>query len=251
MTTAHASSAPSEIGGAPPPRVIERRARLPGGRAVTGGLLMAVAAVGVFVAYTDATRAPSDAVVVAGRALRIGETLQADDLRVVQGDLPDAVRRTAFDDPSALVGRVVLGPVGRDEIVHRGALTDDRAAGPAHEVALSLPRDQVAVGRLKPGERVDVFVTTDERTTSVVRGAQVVQISDDGGGSLTSGREIMLVVAVPSGDAVAALVHASRVGEVTVVRSTFAEASAEDPLTYTDPSERPDAPADDEDGSAG
>lgn len=242
MTSTHASVAPSEIGGAPPPRVIERRRRLPGGRAVTGGLLMAIAAIGVFVAYADATSAPSVDVVVATRALRIGEMVTADDLRVVQGDLPDAVRRTAFEDPSELIGRVVLGPIGADEVIHGASLTDDRAAAPVHEVAVTLPRDQIAVGRLKPGERVDVFVTTDERTASVVRGAQVVQIADDGDGSLTSAREITLVVAVPTGDAVAALVHALRSGDVTVVRSTLDQASTSDELVYTDPGDGEDEP---------
>ena len=49
-----------------------------------------------------------------------------------------------------------------------------------------------------------------------------MQIGADDDGSLTSERELTIVVAVPSGDAVAALVHALRTGEVTVVRSTFA-----------------------------
>jgi hypothetical protein len=101
-----------------------------------------------------------------------------------------------------------------------------------HEVAITLPGRQIAVGRLKPGERVDVFVTYDERTTSVVRGAQVVQIEAEDSASLTSDREITLVVAVPSDQTVAALVHALRTGDVTVVRSTFADASSADPLVY-------------------
>ena len=103
-----------------------------------------------------------------------------------------------------------------------------------HEVALRLPRGQVAVGRLKEGERVDVFATYDHRTSSVVRGAEVVQIEADDTDSLTSSREITLVVAVPSGDAVAAVVHALRTGDVTVVRSTFTDATTEEPLTFAD-----------------
>ena len=59
-----------------------------------------------------------------------------------------------------------------------------------------------------------------------------MQIGAEDDGSLTSDREISLVVAVPSGDAVAALVHALRTGDVTVVRSTFAEAAGGDPLEY-------------------
>lgn len=194
---------------------------------------MALAAVGVFAAYTDATKGPDDTVVVAARTLRVGETIEPDDLRSVQVELPGDVVGGTFTDPAALVGRVVLGPVAADEILQHAAVTDDRAVAATHEVALTLPRGQIAVGRLKQGERVDVFVTVDDRTSSVVRGAQVVQLSEDGGGSLTSARELTLVVGVPSGDAVAALVHALRTGDVTVVRSTFSEADASDPLVFS------------------
>ncbi len=44
---------------------ISRHRGLPGGRAVLGGVLMAVAVVGVFLAYEQAGQAPDDAIVVA------------------------------------------------------------------------------------------------------------------------------------------------------------------------------------------
>lgn len=209
---------------------ISRHRGLPGGRAVLGGVLMALAVVGVFLAYEQAGQAPSDEIVVAARAIRVGDVLEPSDLRTVDGELPGGT--AAFEDVDALVGRVLLGPVDEGEIVQAGSVTDGPATAGVHEVAVTLPRRQIAVGRLKEGERVDVFVTYDERTVSVVRGAQVVQIGAEDSGSLTSDREISLVVAVPSGEAVAALVHALRTGDVTVVRSTFADASIDDPLEF-------------------
>jgi Flp pilus assembly protein CpaB len=200
---------------------------------VLGGVLMAVAAVGVFAAYVQAGQRPADPVVVADRNLRVGEVVTAGDLRIVDADLPEGTRRATFSSVDALAGRVVLGPIAEGELVQAGSLTDQAAQPDVHEVALNLPRGQIAVGRLKQGERVDVFVTTDDRTQSVVRGAEVVEIDAEGGGSLTSDREVTLVVAVPTGDAVAALVHALRTGDVTVVRSTFSTASDDDPLEYT------------------
>src|SRR6187399_2842827 len=188
---------------------ISRHRSLPGGRAILGGVLMAVAVVGVFAAATQAGQAPDDPIVVTTRAVRVGEVLEASDLR-----------------------RVALGPIGEGEIVQAASVTAEAATPGIHEVAVALPRRQIAVGRLKAGERVDVFVTYDDRTTSVVRGAEVVQIEAEDTGSLTSDREISLVIAVPSGDAVAATVHALRTGDVTVVRSTFAVASVDDPLEY-------------------
>ena len=59
-----------------------------------------------------------------------------------------------------------------------------------------------------------------------------MQIEAEDAASLTSDREISLVVAVPSDDTVAALVHALRTGDVAVVLSTFADASSDDPLRY-------------------
>jgi len=211
---------------------IERHRGLPGGRAVLGGLLVALAAIGVFVAYDQAGKRPTEPVVVAAQAIRVGEVLDAGDLRQVEVDLPDDAAAGTFEAVAALTGRVALGPIAEGEIVQAGSVTDQASARDVHEVALTLPRAQIAVGRLKPGERVDVFVTYDERTTSVVRGAEVLDIAVDEGGALTASREITLVVAVPSGDAVAAVVHALRTGDVTVVRSTFAEVTTDDPLVF-------------------
>jgi Flp pilus assembly protein CpaB len=210
----------SDRGAARTVRTIHRRTGLPGTRAVVGALLVVVAAAGVLMAYADATGAPADPVVIARRPIRVGERIEPDDLRVVRADLP-AAATGSFDRVASLVGRVALGPIGAGEMVQAASVTDDRATAPGHEVALTLPREQVAVGRLKQGERVDVFVTRDDRTTSVVQGAEVVQIGTESDGSLTSDREVSIVVVVPSGQAAAALVHALRTGDVTVVRSTF------------------------------
>lgn len=213
---------------APSQRVIRRRAGLPGTRAIVGGLLMAIAAIGVFLAYEDASAGPTDPVVITRHAIRVGEVLGADDLRVVTAELP-AGADSAFGDVAAVIGRVALGPIGEGELVQAGSVTDD-AAPRAHEVALTLPREQVAVGRLKQGERVDVFVTREDRTTSVARAVQVVQIGSDSDASLTSERQVSLVVAAPSAEGAAALVHALRTGDVTVVRSTFARADEGQPI---------------------
>jgi Flp pilus assembly protein CpaB len=175
----------------------------------------------VFLAYAGAEDGPSDQVVVARRAIRVGAVLEADDLRVARAELPrDA--SGSFADVDQLVGHVTLGPIGAGEIVQAASVTDDASQAAGHEIELTLPRAQVAVGRLKQGERVDVFVTRDDRTTSVVRGAEVVQIGGSGDGSLTSERDVSLVVATPTAEGVAELVHALRTGDVTVVRSTFA-----------------------------
>lgn len=213
-------------------RAIVRRPGLPGGRAAVGGLLITVAALGVFLAYQRAEQGPTTRVVVAAREIRVGAVIEEDDLQVVVADLPASAKGSAFSTSSAVIGRVALGPIAAGEIVQAGSITVDRAPAQANEIAITLPRAQIAVGRLQAGDRVDIFVTYAERTTSVVRGATVVLIGSERDRSLTSDRELSIVVSVPSADAVAALVHALRTGDVTVVRSTFAPAAGAEPLVY-------------------
>lgn len=231
MTAVTAARTAGEDGGPPVGRVIAPRRGLPGGRAVLGGLLMAVAAVGVLLAYRGSGDTAGQTVVVAAHELRPGQRLASRDVRLVAADLPSASRAMAFPSVDAVIGRVVLGPVAEGELLQRGGLTADDGAA-ANEIAVTLPRANVAVGRLKPGERVDVYVTRDERTTSVVRGVMVVQIVADADRPVTSERDVEIVVAVDSGEAVAALVHAMRTGEVTIVRSTFSSERAGAPLVH-------------------
>ncbi|MGK2947088.1 MAG: SAF domain-containing protein [Acidimicrobiales bacterium] len=190
---------------------------------------MALAAVGVFVAYTDATDTPKSPYLVAATPIRMGEVIDERHLRIAHGAVPEEMSSPTFADPAEVTGRVALGPIGAGELLQAGLLSDD--AGTGHEVALVLPRPQVAVGRLKEGELVDVFSTADERTQSVVRAVPVVQIDAGESGSLTSERALTLVVSVPDADSVAALVHALRTGDITVVRSTFTSGD-DDPLSH-------------------
>jgi Flp pilus assembly protein CpaB len=160
--------------------------------------------------------------VVAATDLRAGQVIDREDVSVARGSLPAGA--AGFASVDDVVGRAALGPMSSGELVQTGSVTPDRKAGvPRREIALSLPREQLAVGRLRAGDRVDVFVTYEERTVAVVQGAEVLQLVASEEGSLTSSREVELVVAVESGDLLTALVHALRTGEITVVRSTFAE----------------------------
>lgn len=223
---ATAARAPANGAG---PRIGTRR-DLPGGRAALGGLLVTLAAVGAFAAASP-DGDDGRPTVVAASDLQAGEVLEADDLDVVRASLPGSAR--GFSTVGALVGRVVLGPVGAGEVVQASAVTTETAAGTGRrEVALTLPPEQVAVGRLRAGDRVDVFVSYDDRTSSIVQGAEVVQLSTGGDRSITSARDVQLVVAVESVDQVAALVHALRMGAVTVVRSTFAEEVDDQSVTF-------------------
>gem|GEM_PF-1978771 len=202
-------------------RVAQAQVRAPllNPRTVVGALLVTLSGLGLFVvAAGDDDHGGS--VVVAARDLRPGQRIGPADLALAKGALPASIG--AFAAVEDVSGRVVLGPVGAGEVVPPAAVSEERPGSTSfREVALSLPRAQVAVGRLGIGDRVDVFVTDEDRTSSVVRGATVVHLAE-GGGGLAAGREVRLVVAVEDDASVAALVHALRTGDVTVVRSTLA-----------------------------
>ena len=205
-------------------RRVERRRSLPGTRAVVGALLMALAAVGVFVATTGAASGPGTSYVVAATALPPGHLLTEADLDLAPVDLEGGVGAAAFSDLDELVGRVTLGPVGAGELVQSSAVSTDVAFEPGHEVALLLPRAQVAAVRLQPGDRVDLYATTDTRTKVIARNALLVGAGGPSGGAIAEEREVELVVSVPAPDVVTEVVHALRTADVTVVRSTTADA---------------------------
>jgi hypothetical protein len=189
---------------------------------VVGALLMSMAAIGVFVAYTGATRGPTSAHVVAATDLAPGHRITEADLDVVTVDLPTDQGERAFDDPERLAGRVVLGPIGEGEIVQAGAVTAQSGQQQGHEIALLLPRGHVAAHRLQPGDRVDLFSTTPEQTSPIVRDALLLSAGGDSGGAIGEEREVSVVVGVPTLDDVSLVVHALRTADLTVVRSTFA-----------------------------
>jgi hypothetical protein len=200
-------------------RRIERRAGLPGGRAVLGALLMAASALGVYLAHLEATRQPSVDYVVAARDLDAGQVLARDDLQVVSADLPAGTAERAFGRVDDLVGAVVLAPLGTGDLIQASAVTSPGGAPTAHEVALVLPRAQVAVARLQRGDRVDLYATADGGTEAVVAGAVVVSVASERGGGIAADREVDLVVSLPEVGDVVAVVHALRTAELTVVRS--------------------------------
>jgi Flp pilus assembly protein CpaB len=231
----------AEAGGrmtAPSPTVLRRRP-LPGGRALAGGLLVAVAVVGVFAAYTDATAGPSRSYVVARRDLAPGTRLSAGDLAVRAVDLPGEQAGRAFRDVSSLEGAVLVGPVGAGELLQAGAVVRGDAVG--HEVSFPVARARALGGRLAPGERVDVVATygtgADAVTVAVVRRALVVDVGGSRG-PLGDQGDLVLTLSVGDPTEAMALAHAAGAGELTVVRTTGA-GPASGPDTYQPFAEAP------------
>lgn len=213
---------------APPRRVVRRSPGLPGGRAVVGGVLIALAAVGTFVSWRQASSPPRHAYAVSTRPLQPGDPLTADDIRYEHIDLPGGVADRAFDTPADLEGRVLVAPVGEGELLQDGVVSDQGERDPAAEVSLALDRALAVDGRLQPGDTVDVYATHDDATRAVATGLRVIAVST-GGGSFADGSEVTVTLALGGVDEQVGVIHAARAGQVTLVRTTHVPRSASSP----------------------
>jgi Flp pilus assembly protein CpaB len=200
---------------------------------VVGGLLVAVAVVGTFAAYSSAESAPADRVLVMRKAVSAGERLTPDDVRVEPATLPDVVTENAVINPDDLAEAVALSPMDAGEIVQHSAVLEGDAfaadGSEIHEFSLPVERDRALNGAMTRGEWVDVLATygTGEAayTITVARRARVVDVSDTAGGLGSDGR-VVITLALSSPDDVMAATHASAVAVVTVVRATHADGGA-------------------------
>lgn len=202
-----------------PARRVERRVGLPSGRAVIGGLLMALAAIGTFLAYAGATADDSIDVLIATRDLRRGELLTADDVELVPVDLPGGVRGL-FGAADAAVGRQMVAPVDAGEFLLASATVTPTDGEETLEVAVALPGTRAA-GRLRAGDRVDVFSTWSGEVTELIAvDARVLEVRG-GESALGGGDTVVVRLAVADFAQVEALVHAQAAGDLTMIRATI------------------------------
>lgn len=210
---------------------IRRRRSLPGSRALLGGFLVTVAAVGLFVAYTRTSATNRIAFVVATRNLGPGHRIVSSDLTTLAMSLPAQMARDlAFRQPASLVGSVVVAPLSRGELVQVSDVVKAGGAGaPVRLMSFSLPVSRAVDGNLSIGDLVDVLVTFGtgaQAETSVVAAAiPVVGINEISGGfGSTADRSLVITLGVNRPGDVISLVQASNAGQVVLVRSTGASA---------------------------
>lgn len=214
-------SKPRRDDGANGARPLRRRRTLPGGRAVVGGFLVALAAVGVFAGYTSATADTREPYLVARQDLALGHRITKADLGTLPMDLPSLLRSKVYRDPSQLLGALVIGPVSKGELVQssnvlsRDQSTDDRL------ISFPIESARAVNGQLRRGEFVNVVATygtgADGYTAAVVQGARVADRSITRGSLSDRGTEV-ITLAVATPDDTLAVAHAISAGTVILVR---------------------------------
>lgn len=224
-------------------RRVSRRRPLPAGRALVGGLLVAVAAVGLYSAYTQTESGPSQSYTVASRALPAGTRLAPADLVLAPAELPDAVAVRAFADPDVLVEATLIAPLAAGELVQASAVVVKESDPASREVTFAISRDALPPS-LEHGEQVDVLATYgsggDALTVPVVRSVPLVALESPTG-RLGDESTAVLTLALAGPDDSLALAHAVSVGQLTVVRATGAPQLAPD-AAYRQPSPSPGTP---------
>ena len=202
-------------------RSIRRSRPLPSGRALAGGILVAVSVVGLFAAWSGLTAGPRHVYVVAAHDVPVGSRLARSDLALATMDIPASLRARAFADPARLVGAVTLGPLAGGELLQSGAVVM-RAPGPAlEELSFPVERGRLPAG-LRSGERVDVLATYgtghDASTVFVARGVLVVAVQSGRGAVAGSNADVVTLSAEEATD-IQAITHATRAGQVTLARA--------------------------------
>ncbi len=207
-------------------RTIARRRALPSSRAITGGFLVALAALGVFVAASGAGRTSAATYVVVARDVPAGTTVSAADLTTASMDLPADLAGHAYTDSAAVVGRIAVAHLAAGDLVQASSVLGGDAADSRVQLSIPVERARAMDGLLQPGEKVDVLATYATagagQTVVVARDAEVRRVDNGSKTGLTATDDTVLVLAVPDADAALAVTHASQAGKVTVLRATGA-----------------------------
>ena len=201
-------------------RLPGRRRALPSGRAVVGGLLIALAAVAVFAAALRGTNQDNNAsFVVAARTLQAGSVIEPADLTTTSMRLPRDVSAGAYTSVAALAGRTLAVGMARGQLLETPMLVP--AGGTQAVRPVTVPVDASALGGLYAGEPVDVLQTggadASATVTVVLRGATLLALSRPGSNLFSGPSTASVTLGVSSLQEVEAVVAAAHAGSLTIV----------------------------------
>jgi Flp pilus assembly protein CpaB len=203
--------------------------------------LVALAAIGVFMAYRGTTDGPTHRYVTVSRDLAAGTTIGASDLVLSGVDLPDATAAHSFTDPASLVGAVTVAPITKGELVQASAVSARSSTTAGFQVSIPLERARALDGALQAGELLDVLVTyagtSDARTLVVARRAQVIRVDSASRSAIATSTDLVLVLGLPTEDEALAVTHGSQAGKITLVRATGAGAAPSSADSYQPPAD--------------
>jgi len=214
-----------------PSRTIRPHRALPSSRAVVGALLITLAAVGTFAISRQGEDAMTTRYVVLTSAVAPGERIKASDVATRAMDLDAEVAAQTFSNVDRVVGAVALAPMNAGQLVQDADVAlPTRVDGQVlvgHELTFPVERDRVPQN-LRRGERVAVLATygtgSEARTTTTAQQAVVLSFETDGD-TIGTKRSARLTVLLSDPAMVIETAHASQAADITIVRTTQADAA--------------------------
>lgn len=212
--------------------IVTRRRGRPGPKPVVGALLIATAAVVVFVAALSAAGGKRTLYVIAARPMAAGTVIGPGDTTTAKLVLNGASGSLAFRQPAVVIGRALAVPVDAGELIQSSALTP---VGGAQLRPVSIPVDANSVSELQAGDPVDALSVATAANggsagnappvTVVVRGATLLAVERSGGGLLSgdTGGTVIATLGVADLSEAEQLVAASHSGTVDLVRAELAD----------------------------
>ncbi len=210
---------------AAPSHIIRPRRAWPGSRATVGGLLVALAAIGLFSAFQNANAGPETRYVVTLGSIAPGTILTAEHLGTQAMELPESVGLRSFtlDEETDLLGAVTTQAIGAGELVQ---LSDVRSGNGASsvaqfEVSFRVNADRAVDGSLRAGETIDIIATlgTGQTAPTQLVLPQVLLLhvsrSDEPG---LAGQQQVITVALDDREHALAIAAAADKGQLTLVR---------------------------------
>jgi Flp pilus assembly protein CpaB len=211
-----------------------RRPRRADPRAVVGIVLTLAALAGSVAFWVSATDARP--VLIAVHDLPAGARLSSADLGIAYVRVDDAVYRAALpaDSLQTLVGRQLGEPMHAQQVLARAQVADQLGLAP-DQVAITIPAkpDSAVDGRLRPGDAVQILVTTADKsrnaahTSEVLERALVYEVgretslstssASSGDSSQTPRGAISSVTLSVTADEARQLAEARRTGELDIV----------------------------------
>lgn len=208
-------------------RSIRPRTTLPSSRAVVGGLLVTLAAIGTWVTASGATQGTGTRYLVAAEPIGAGQRIGPDDVRWSTLELPGSLHRRAFTSSAAVMGTVALGPLEPGDLLQAGGIAPAAGAVGEREVSFTVDTDRAVAGALRAGDRIDLYATVDAAdgatSAAVLTDVTIRRIGSSDGDGLGDERRQVITIAIGRTDDAEAVVTATRSATLTVLRATGTE----------------------------
>ena len=192
-------------------------------RAIAGGILCGVAALGLWWAFEQSAAVPETSYFVARSRLAPGSVIEPTDVALLPIQLPPEVSATVFGNGDDVVGNFVFGAVHAGQLLTRGDVGSARFASDRREgyaISVELDRSRALNGLLTTGEQVDVIATDHvppNGAAVVATGALVLDVDDLSGAEHLS-NTITVTLHVPDRVAAVSVAAAADAGAITLIR---------------------------------